>query len=221
MKHFGKEPSVLLLRKQRRPGLHTQVQEAEGGVISSQHGPWRIWRALTRGLLGLSERTIKTFLKGEIFNQEANALVVQVLSIICHFVINESQDMVNASSRAHWNPRGNKVLHSKALPEPAPDVCIWNTPGRETGFSTQSSRSGDQHLITWLPSQEAKSNTMNIGSGQKPPHESRTHGFHCLFSHPHRATSFSILRLWPLLCLRKTTSGDAKMNCPAKQCYSQ
>lgn len=39
--HFGKEPRVLLPGKQRRPGMHTQVQEAEGGVTSRQHGPWR------------------------------------------------------------------------------------------------------------------------------------------------------------------------------------
>lgn len=125
MNHFGKEPRVLLLGKQRRPGVQTQMQEAEGAVISSQHGPWRIWRAPARELLGLSKITVKTSLKGAIFNQEANALEVQVLSIICHFMISETQVMVNASSRAHWNSRGNKVVHSKALPEPAPDVCTW------------------------------------------------------------------------------------------------
>lgn len=134
-------------------------------------------------------------------------------------MIGETQVMLNGSSGAHWNSRGARYCTARHHLNPPLMFASGTHPG-ERLFSTQSSRSGDQHLITGLPPQEAKSNTTNIGSEQKPPHERRTHDFHCLISHPHKPHAF-ILRPWPLLCLREITSSDSKMNCPAKQCYSQ
>lgn len=61
--HFGKEFRVLLLGKQRRTEIDTQMQETEGGVISSQPGPWRIWRAPVRELLCLSKKNSQNIFK--------------------------------------------------------------------------------------------------------------------------------------------------------------
>lgn len=61
------------------------------------------------------------------------------------------------------------MAQREALPEPAPDGCIWNTSGTQFSLpKVLALMSKIVLLYMWLPLDEDKASPMNTRSGQKP-----------------------------------------------------